>query len=164
MSTVKSIIAEATEYSGRPVSYVTINNTELEDGIVVVSGDYDQDYDLITIYFVVSGNQDVDFNGDFFDLTHEIEKTYLHENVHREQWYADIDTTFDVGLTQEQYMMSSTELEARARVDIPMDLEWYGKSEDYEEYKKYFNSGVKGSYDAIVYIEESIQAYEEENR
>ena len=163
MSTVKSIIAEATEYSGRPVSFVTINSIELEDGIVIVSGDYDQDYDLITIYFVVSGNQDVDFNGDFFDLTHEIEKTYLHENVHREQWYADIDTTFDVGLTQEQYMMSSTELEARARVDIPMDLEWYGKSEDFEEYMEFFNSGVNGSYDAITYIE-SILAHEEDNK
>ena len=164
MNTVKSIIAEATEYSGRPVSFVTINSIELEDGIVIVSGDYDQDYDLITIYFVVSGNQDVDFSGDFFDLTHEIEKTYLHENVHREQWYADIDTTFVPYLSRAEYLLSPTELEARARVDIPMDLEWYGKSEDFEEYMEFFNSGVKGSYDAITYIEESIQAYEEENK
>ena len=163
MSTVKSIIAEAIEYSGRPVTYVTINNTELEDGIVVGYGDYDQDYDLITIYFAVSGNQDVDFSGDFFDLTHEIEKTYLHENVHREQWYADIDTTFVPILSRAEYMLSPTELEARARVDIPMDLEWYGKSEDYEEYMKFFNSGVKGSYDAITYIE-SILAHEEDNK
>mgnify|MGYP003640567297 FL=1 len=163
MSTVKSIIAEAIEYSGRPVTYVTINNTELEDGIVVGYGDYDQDYDLITIYFAVSGNQDVDFSGDFFDLIHEIEKTYLHENVHREQWYADIDTTFVPNLSRAEYMLSPTELEARARVDIPMDLEWYGKSEDYEEYMKFFNSGVKGSYDAITYIE-SILAHEEDNK
>jgi hypothetical protein len=101
---------------------------------------------------------------DFFDLIHEITKTYLHENVHREQWYAGLDTTRPVGESHQDYMMSRVELEARARVDIPMDKEYYGKSEDFVEYMEYFNKGVTGSYDAIAYIEESQVLYDLENR
>ena len=165
METVKSIITEAIEYVGLPVNYVTIiNNEEVEEGLVVVAGDYDQDEDSIQIYFVVNGNQDAEFGMDFFDLIHEITKTYLHENVHREQWYAGLDTTRPVGESHQDYMMSRVELEARARVDIPMDKEYYGKSEDFVEYMEYFNKGVTGSYDAIAYIEESQVLYDLENR
>ena len=153
MITVKSIITEAIGYVNTPVNFITVINNEVEEGIIVVAGDYDQDEDSIQIYFVVNGNQEAEFGMDFFDLIHEVRKTYLHENIHREQWYAGIDTTRPVGESQQEYMMSKVELEARARVDIPMDTEYYGKSEDFVEYMEYFNKGVKGSYDAVMYIE-----------
>ena len=159
---VKDTISEAIEYMGLPVNYVTLVDYEVEEGIVVVCGDYDQDEDSIQIYFVVSGNHEAQFGMDFFDLVHEIKKTYLHENVHREQWYAGVDTGQTPGQTEQDYLMSRIELEARARVDIPMDTEYYGKSEDFVKYMEYFNKGVQGSYDAIMYIEESQLNYEME--
>jgi len=154
MSTVKSIITEAIGYVNTPVNFITLISNEVEEGVVVVSGDYDQDEDSIQIYFVVNGNQEAEFGMDFFDLIHEVRKTYLHENIHREQWYAGLDTTRPVGESHQEYMMSRVELEARARVDIPRDTEYYGKSEDFVEYMEYFNKGVQGSYDAIMYIED----------
>lgn len=160
MITVKSIIHEAIEYVGIPVNFVTLVHNEVEEGVVVVSGDYDQDEDSIQIYFVVNGNQEAEFGMDFFDLVHEVRKTYLHENIHREQWYAGIDTTRPVGESHQEYMMSKVELEARARVDIPMDTRYYGKSEDFAEYMEYFNKGVHGSYDAVMYIESAQYDYE----
>jgi hypothetical protein len=157
MRTVQSIMNEAYTKSlcVPSMSYATINSSELEDGIIVVSGDYDQDEDLITVYFITSGNEDVEFSGDYEDLVHEINKTYLHENIHREQWYAGEDTLRPAGETHEEYMLSKLEVEARARVDIPMDLKHYGKSEDFEEYMSYFNKGLKGSYDAVMFIEQT---------
>jgi len=160
MNTVKNIITEVIDYMSLPVNYVTLINNEVEEGIIVVSGDYDQDEDSIQIYLVVNGDQSVEFGMDFFDLEFEIRKTYLHENVHREQWYAGLDTTCVADQSHQDYMMSRVELEARARVDIPMDKEYYGKSEDLEEYMKYFNAGVQGSYDAIAYIEEAQRVYD----
>jgi hypothetical protein len=163
MTTVKSAISETIKLIGvLPANFVTIVDNEIEEGLVVVSGDYDQEEDSIQIYFVVNGDQEVEFGGSFFDLVHEIDKTYLHENVHREQWYDGLDTARPVGETRQEYMMSRVEMEARARVDIPMDTEYYGKSEDFLEYMRYFNTGVQGSYDAIMYIESAQFDYEME--
>ncbi len=158
METVRSIITEAIGYYANPsINYVTINSAELEDGVIVVTGDYDQDEDTIQVYFVISGKQDVEFGGDFFDLVHEIHKTYNHENIHREQWYAGEDTTRPQGESQSEYMLSRLEVEARARVDIPFDLEYYGRSEDLQEYLNYFHQGLSGSYDAIMFIEQATE-------
>lgn len=143
MKTVNEVMQEVINSIGMhiklyEVNVLTLMSEQVEDGIVVVSGDYDEDSDEVNLYFITSKNRESVFEDGrdrgSLAVRHEAIKTIKHEDVHRAQAADGLDTTLDKNLTREEYLMAPTEFEAYTLIDIPMDLEFYGSSYELDEY------------------------------
>lgn len=133
----------------------------------IISGDYDDGE--ITLYLVCN-DLDMELStSQLKELEYEAEKTYAHECVHMEQDFADDLKTVHKDTTHVDYMLSRSETEAYARVDIPNDIRHYGLSADLWEYTYILvGKGLidtekgKDAYNMLKYFDTPIDEYIED--